>query len=165
LDGKVRKLPKIVIVSHGRWGKDTCAEILEEFGFRSYDSSREAAKAILPSLNNILDDKYPDSEAAWADRHGHTGEISHRDLWFRLIREYNQENPARLASEIMNKAEIYCGMRSDIELEASVKQGIFDIVLWVDSSKRLPPEPKTSNKITPEMADIIIDNNGTEEEF
>jgi hypothetical protein len=46
-----------------------------------------------------------------------------------------------------------------------LKQGIFDLVVWVDASDRLPAEDASSFNIDKSCADIIIENNGTLEEF
>jgi hypothetical protein len=40
-------------------------------------------------------------------------------------------------------------------------EGLVDYTIWVDASKRHPPEPDTSCTITSSDADFIIDNNGS----
>ena len=53
-------------------------------------------------------------------------------------------------------------MRNLEELEACVRKGLFDIVIWVDAYDRLgTKEDSSSNTITRDYADISIDNNGT----
>ena len=39
--------------------------------------------------------------------------------------------------------------------------GIFDLIVWVDRSEHLPPEPITSMDLVEADADVTIDNNGT----
>jgi hypothetical protein len=56
-------------------------------------------------------------------------------------------------------------MRDKEEFNECVKQNLFDIIIWVDASKRLPLEPGTSFNIDMSDADIIVENNGTFEEF
>ena len=51
------------------------------------------------------------------------------------------------------------------ELYACKEKGIFDIIVWVDRSEHLPPEPKSSMDITKSDADVTIDNNGTLEDL
>ena len=46
-----------------------------------------------------------------------------------------------------------------------MNQGLFDLIVWVDASDRLPLEPATSFNIDKSCADIIINNNGTLDEF
>jgi hypothetical protein len=40
-----------------------------------------------------------------------------------------------------------------------INQGLFDIIIWVDGSGRLPLEDASSFNIDKTYADIIIDNN------
>jgi hypothetical protein len=56
-------------------------------------------------------------------------------------------------------------MRDRGEIEECLKQGIFDLVVGVDASDRLPAEGATSFNIDKSCADVIIENNGTFEEF
>ena len=42
---------------------------------------------------------------------------------------------------------------------------MFDLVIWVDASNRLPLEDKESFNIDKSCAHIILDNNGTYNEF
>jgi hypothetical protein len=46
-----------------------------------------------------------------------------------------------------------------------MNQGLFDLIIWVDASGRLPLEPSESFNIDISCADIIIENNGTLDEF
>ena len=39
----------------------------------------------------------------------------------------------------------------------------FDLVVWVDALERKDPEPESSCTVSADMADVIIDNNGPEE--
>jgi hypothetical protein len=56
-------------------------------------------------------------------------------------------------------------MRDRDEIEECLRQEIFDLVIWVDASERLPEEDASSFNIDKSCADIIIENNGTFEEF
>ncbi len=46
-----------------------------------------------------------------------------------------------------------------------MRQGLFDVIIWVDASERLPLEDPSSFDIDKTCADIIIENNGTYDEF
>ena len=70
-----------------------------------------------------------------------------------------------MAKEILRCNDCYVGMRSNDEIMACKAQNLFDYTIWVDASKRLPNEPETSFQITQDVADIIVDNNTTFEEF
>lgn len=56
-------------------------------------------------------------------------------------------------------------MRDRHEITECIKQELFDLIIWVDASERLPLESPESFNIDKSCADIIIDNNGTYEEF
>jgi len=56
-------------------------------------------------------------------------------------------------------------MRDSSEIKECLKQGLFDLVIWVDASKRLPREDTSSFNITEADADIIIENNDSFEVF
>lgn len=147
----------ILIIAHARFGKDTMAEVLrDEFGL-SFLSSSEAALDTF--LFKVLNDKYQlgykTRLEAFEDR------VNHRPIWKDEISAYNDPDPHKLARHIMSTNDIYVGMRDPKE----ISRDIFDIVVWVDASKRLPPEPSTSMLMTEDHADVSIDNNGTLEEF
>lgn len=150
---------KLLIIGHARHGKDTCAEILRDnFGLNFKSSSERAAEIF---IYNELKDKYgyKDFMECYLDR------MNHRAEWHDLICEYNENDKARLAKDILETNNTYVGMRSGVEIDACVEQDLFDLIIWVDASGRLPEEPSDSFNIDKSYADVIIDNNGTEEQF
>ncbi|MCG7626071.1 hypothetical protein MHM97_22165 [Epibacterium sp. Ofav1-8] len=62
-----------------------------------------------------------------------------------------------MAEQVLALAPIYVGMRSRAEFDRS--KSLFDVVIWVDASKRLPLEPFSSMDLTKHDADLIVDNN------
>ncbi len=46
-----------------------------------------------------------------------------------------------------------------------MRQKLFDLIVWVDGSKRLPLEGADSFNIDISLADVIIENNTTLEDF
>jgi dephospho-CoA kinase len=150
---------KLLIISSARWGKDTLGEILHEHYGLKFISSSQACSDIF--IYDELKDKYgyKTPEECFNDR------VNHRQEWYELICEYNKDDKARLAKEILKYNNTYVGMRDSAEIKECLKQGLFDLVIWVDASKRLPPEDSKSFNITTSDADIIIDNNGSLEEF
>lgn len=142
--------PKILIIGHGRHGKDTAGEMLRDhFGFRVVSSSEFCAqKAVFP----LVADLYPDWRACYADR------AKHRDLWFHAIRAYNLRPGPMLCEQILWDHDVYTGMRSRAEFERA--RSCFDLVVWVDRSKHLPPEPGGSMELSADDANWILDNNG-----
>jgi dephospho-CoA kinase len=150
---------KVLILGNARHGKDTLAELFNQhFGLTFMSSSQASADFF---LYNQLKDKYgyTTSEECFEDR------VNHREEWYQAICNYNKDNRARLAQDILSRSDCYVGMRDKEEFNECVKQKLFDIIIWVDASKRLPLEPGTSFNINMSDADIIVENNGTYEEF
>ena len=156
---KNTKKPKLLIIGNMRHGKDTFAELLnEEFGYTFESSSQSAANIF---LYDELKDKYgyKTPEECFEDR------VNHREEWYLAICNYNKDDRARLAKGILERSDCYVGMRDRDEIEECMRQGIFDLIIWVDASDRLPNEDASSFNIDKSCADIIIENNGTFEEF
>lgn len=156
---KKNKFPKLLLIGHMRHGKDTMAEILnKEFGLKYIGSSQACADIF---IYDTLKDKYgyKTPEECFEDR------VNHRKEWHDMIADYNKDDKARLGKEILKESDCYVGMRAGDEITACLKQGIFDLVIWVDASERLPLESPESFNIDKSYADIVVDNNGTEKEF
>lgn len=152
-------MEKILIVGHARHGKDTAAEILrDEFGM-TFKSSSETANEIF--LFDKLKDKYGYTtlNQCFEDR------VNHREEWCDLIEEFNKDKPRRLALEALKDSNCYVGMRSNLVVTDCLYHNVFDLIIWIDASERLPLESPKSMKISKEVADIIIENNETEEVF
>jgi dephospho-CoA kinase len=150
---------RLLLVGSARHGKDTLAEILKENFGLSFISSSQACADIF--IYDELKEKYgyKTPEECFNDR------VNHRQEWYELICDYNKDDKARLAKEILKYNNTYVGMRDSGEIKECLKQGLFDLVIWVDASKRLPREDTSSFNITEADADIVIENNGTFEEF
>ena len=150
---------RLCIVGSARHGKDTLAELLHEHYGLKFISSSQACADIF--IYDELKDKYgyKTPEECFNDR------INHRQEWYELICGFNKDDKARLAKEILKYNNTYVGMRDSDEIKECLRQNLFDLVIWVDASKRLPEEQSTSFNITKSDADIIIENNDTYEEF
>lgn len=147
------QLPKLIVIGYGRHGKDTVCDILQnQYGFKFMSSSQFCnEKVLFPVLSPIYG--YTTLEECYEDRH------NHRKEWFDLIADYNSDNPAKLGTDLFSEYDIYCGLRRKEELEALVDQDVAEYVIWVDASKRLPPEDESSCTVSQDMADFTIDNN------
>jgi hypothetical protein len=153
---------KVMIVGHGRHGKDTVAQILaDELGLTFCSSSYFCAKAfIYDALKNVFG--YRSIAECYEDRN--TSQRM-RDLWHTLICAYNRDDPARLSREILSEHDIYVGIRSDEEFAEAELEGLFDLSIWVDASERLQLEDESSFEIERSDCDIVIDNNYSEEDL
>lgn len=152
------ELPKLLIIGHGRHGKDVLADVFaEEYGFKAKSSSMAAAELL---IYDQLKGKYgyKTFEECYADRHNHRAE------WFDLITEFNTPDKTALAKLIMNNNDIYVGMRNSDEIAACKKEGIFDFVIWADRPGT-PKERSESFNITEKDADFIIVNDGSKFDF
>lgn len=150
---------KLLVIGHGRHGKDTVCEILrDKYGYSFESSSRFCSKLF---IYDMLKDKYgySNEEQCYTDRH------SHRAEWYDAICDFNVPDAARLGREIFKAHDIYCGLRNKREFFAMQNTGVFDKSIWVDRSNHLPPESKNSMSLEQWMADYTIDNNGSLEEL
>lgn len=151
--------PKLLVIGHGRHGKDTVCDILaREYGY-SFESSSQFCSKLF--IFDMLKDTYgyKNEEECYADRHNHRAE------WYNAICDYNIPDPAKLGREIFKEHDIYCGLRNKKEFHAMKNTGVFDYAIWVDRSDFLPPEAKESMSLEQWMADFTIDNNGTLEDL
>jgi hypothetical protein len=141
--------PKVLIIGHGRHGKDTAGAILARLAGLSFVSSSQFAceKAVFP----LVADLYEDAAACYNDRG------AHRALWHHAIAAYNLRPGPCLAAQILAGHDVYVGMRRRAEFDAT--RALFDLVVWVDRSQVEPPEPADSNELSPADADLILDNN------
>ncbi len=146
---------KLLIIGHGRHGKDTVCEILRDhYGF-SFESSSQFCSKLF--IFNMLKERYnyATEEECYADRHNHRAE------WYNAICEYNVPDAARLGRDIFSEHDIYCGLRNKKEYHAMKNTGVFDYAIWVDRSDFLPLEDESSMTLKQWMADFTVDNNGT----
>ena len=141
---------RFLILGYGRHGKDTLGLLLEQcFGLKSASSSSVAVSFMYPLLKSKY--MYKDEKHCFHDRH------NHRNEWFDGISQYNEHDSARLCKQLLQCNDVYVGMRSRREFQAS--RQMFDMVIWVDASQRCPPEDVSSCELLPEDADIVIYNN------
>jgi hypothetical protein len=150
---------KLLIIGHGRHGKDTVAEYLSAmFGLTFKSSSMHCAENVVyPALKDKYN--YKSAEDCFNDRSNHRAE------WYNLISDYCKDDLALIGREIFEASDIYCGLRNKREFHAIKNNGLVDYTIWVDRSDWLETEPKSSMSLEPWMADYVIDNNGTLEQL
>lgn len=145
--------PRLLVIGHGRHGKDTVAEIMANVMQLKFSSSSHfvAEKCI---WNMWGKERYESFDTMFEDR------VNYRSTWKDLILAWNTPDRTRTAVTMLSEGnDMYVGMRSREEFEANKQNETFDYVIWVDGSKRLPPEGGDSMELTMEDADIVIDNN------
>lgn len=141
---------KLLIIGHGRHGKDTVAEMLQEQIGLTFRSSSEAAAeiAVFPTLGPRYG--YKTVKECFDDR------ANHRQEWKDLITAYNTPDKARLCREILETSDCYVGMRCPLELAAV--RPMFGAVIWVEASARRPSDPTMLIPFDPNSM-LYIDNN------
>jgi len=154
---------KLLIIGHGRHGKDTVAEILRDSYGYNFTSSSEfvGRKVVWPQVQSddeyIFDnpyERYSNFDECFADR------INCRKYWADTISAYNTPDKTRTASEMLEDGfDIYVGMRKRDELEAVKAAGIFDHIIWVDRSELLPDEDSSSMELVSKDANLVLNNN------
>lgn len=157
---------KLMVIGHGRHGKDTVCEILnEEYGYKFISSSLFCADKVMYPISQkssqtfltpqeFLLPHYNNVEACYEDRH------NHRSTWYEAIKGYNEYDPTRLGTELYSEFDVYCGLRNKAEFHAMRNSGVFDVAIWVDRSDHIEPEDKSSCTVEQWMADFTVDNNG-----
>lgn len=145
--------PRLLILGHGRHGKDTVAEILrDEHGYSFISSSYYVAEFVVQPELDRRGISYPSLKACYADRG------NHRELWRDIIAEFNAEDPARLAKMILAECDCYVGMRTPREYVGS--RHLFDAVIWVDGASRVDAVDPTMQIEFDPATMHLIDNNG-----
>jgi hypothetical protein len=158
-EAKKSLAPRLLIIGHGRHGKDTLAEQLQARLGWSFTSSSMLACNLFMFPDLALKYGYATPEECFEDRHNHRAE------WFQAICEYNRDDRTRLAKAVWAKNDVYVGMRSKEELDACLEACVVDIIVWVDASDRFPPESSASCTVTIHDAHFVIHNNHTLEQF
>ena len=156
---QIKEGDKIQIIGSSKHGKDTLAEILRDTFGLTFSSSSYMALNIF--LYDILKKKYgyKTKEECFNDRHS-SDEMANE--WYEHICEYNKKDKSRLTKEILKSNDMYVGIR-DFE-EFKYCRSLYNIIIYVDANERIKEKDLTM-KIPKEEADIIIDNNGTLNEF
>lgn len=150
--------PRILILGHGRHGKDLFADALRrQYGLKFSSSSYAAAKIFL--FDKLKDEYgYKTFDECYEDRH------NRRKEWYDAISEYNSDDKAFLAKKIMEKNDIYVGMRSSEEINACKKAGLFDTIIWV-YRPGIALESADSFDIGIGHADFVVFNDGSIEDL
>lgn len=140
---------KILVIGHAGHGKDTVCEMLRDDHGYSFQSSSEAAfdEVIWPVLKKV----YLKKEYCWDSKD------NDRKIWFDIISHYNTPDASRLVRKVLETSDIYCGLRSRREFEAS--RHLFRHIVWVDASERVPLESESSMKLNANDADVVVENN------
>lgn len=149
---------KIMVMGESRHGKDTVCEILEnKFGLTFRSSSDYAnEKFLFGLLQPVMG--YRDREECFEDR------VNLRYVWYKAICQYVKDDKTRLARELFQDYDVYCGCRSKEEFLAAKEEGLFDYAIWVDASDRVGSEIGADfheDAVSVALCDFVVDNSGS----
>lgn len=142
---------KILVIGHARHGKDTLCDMLAKEGYAFKPTSEIYMNSIVWP---IWSGQYRNKDEAITDK------VNRRQELFQIIRSYNSPDRSKLTKLVLSQSDIYSGMRARIEFEAS--KHLFDLILWVDAEKRLPLESADSFQLDKSDAQVVLDNNLSE---
>jgi hypothetical protein len=140
---------KVLVLGHAGHGKDTAANLLEALGLTFVPTSLLCAKLIVLPFLGVED---PTEEQVLQT---YNARVNNREIWVEAIGEFCKDNPARFVEIALAYSDIYCGLRSVEQYQAT--RELFDVVLWI-SRAGYPLEP--TMQISPDSSMIVIHNNG-----
>lgn len=146
---ETKNCPKLLIVGYGRHGKDHAAEALSVITHLRYGGS--TSWAALPDMSAHLG-VHP--QIAWERRHL----PGNRKIWYDHCNELRSKDPLTLVRRVLACADIVCGIRDKVELQACRESGIFEKIIWVDASLRRP-EVDSTVTFHREDCDLVVYNN------
>lgn len=140
----------ILVIGHGRHGKDTFAAVLcELLPYLKFTSSSAFFAEYL--YYRDLFHEYESVEECYADR------VNRRELWRDAMAKYNEKDPSKLAQDILEVSNVYVGMRTKREFEAA--KSLFNYIFYVDAMPRLHYIDSTFEIMYDKKTMILIDNN------
>lgn len=144
--------PILCFLGPGRAGKDTACEYLRDrYGFRFEGSSSWAMRHFVASRLGLPVDE------AWATRH------DNRMEWKQILDEYRRTHgQSSCIREMLKFGDLVCGLRDHKEIAAGVKEGLLDLVVWVENV-RVPVDPTV--EFREDHCDVTVLNNGTLESY
>lgn len=150
-DATKRIRPRILFVGHGRCGKDTGLELLS--AITGLKNAGCLSKYLAEHVANRLGTTWQD---AYRLRH------ENRELWFKIGNELRANDPAILLREAFQYGDMTGGLRAREEIQFVKQYRMVDLIIWVEN-KRVPVDPTL--KFGPEECDVVIENNGTVDEY
>jgi hypothetical protein len=145
---------KILFVGHGRSGKDTaCEHFAKLTGLRNAGATSKYLCGYVAAKLGLS------VEEAYARRH-ESDEM--RTFWYHAGNELREKGPTTLVRMALANGEITGGVRDLVEIVAARKEGLVDLIVWVEND-RVKPDPTVM--FTSKEADFVVENNWGLEEF
>lgn len=142
---------RILIVGHGRTGKDTACEYLAK-----------VTQLRFAGTTSLYLAKYVAARLGVSEQEAYHTRHQNRNLWHRVGNEIRRQDPGRLIRESLQHAEIVGGIRDRAEIVVCKQDHLIDLIVWIENSR----VPKDSTVTFSERdCDITIPNHWTLEEF
>jgi hypothetical protein len=142
---------RILIVGHGRVGKDTACEYLARITHLRFAGSTSVYLA-----RYVAERLGVSEQEAYLTRH------SNRNFWHRVGNEVRRRDPGLLIRESLLHAEIVGGVRDLEEINICRQEHLVDLIVWI-SNERVKSD--STVKFTKRDCDIIVPNHWSLEEF
>ena len=145
---------RVMVIGHGRAGKDTCCEILSELtGLKNAGTTSSYLAEFVAHKLGVS------PEEAYSTRHE---SVAMRQLWYETGNEIREKDPLVLIKMAYAVGDITGGVRDLAEILYDKEEGLSDLIIWVERAS-VPTDPTL--KIPRSEAHVIIDNNGPIEEL
>ena len=135
----------ICFVGSGRSGKDASLVTLA-----SITGLRNAGTTSLYLTKYVAQVLGVTEEEAYRDRH------ANREVWYRIGNEIRVNDPGKLLREALEVGPLTGGIRDYAEAVAA--RSLVDLIVWIQNDN-VPEDPTLM--FGPDMADVVIQNNGT----
>lgn len=155
----------LAIVGYGRCGKDTAGEYLAEHTVLKFEGGCSwAGRHYMAERLSKDYGRRVTPEEAYDNRHGMPGEDPNvmRLKWYNYLNEFREGDPARLIRLVLKTSDFVCGLRDREELIAARKEGLLDLIVWIERPT-VPIDPTVT--FTKDDCDIVIMNDGTKGDY
>ena len=142
---------RILVVGHGRVGKDTACEYLAKV-----TNLRFAGTTSLYLTKFVAERLGVSVQEAYRTRH------QNRNLWHRIGKEVRKKDPGFLLRESLANAEIVGGICDLEEMAVCRQERLVDLVVWINND-RVPAD--STIKFSERDCDISVPNHWSLEEF
>ncbi len=95
-------------------------------------------------------------DTSWANRH------TYASFWKDWCNKFREDDSLKLVKLCISKADLVVGLRDRTEIIEGRKQGLLDLVIWIDN-RRVPADPTLT--FTADDCDLVVLNNSTLDEF
>jgi hypothetical protein len=142
---------RLLFVGHSGAGKDTaCLYLARATRLRFAGTTSDfLARHVAARLGVSV-------EQAYRTRH------ANRNAWHRVGNEIRRRDPGLLVRESLEHGELTAGARGIEEVRACRREGLVDLIVWIDN-ERVRPGPSLT--VGPGDCDLVIANHGSLDEF